>query len=94
MAYICQHGERRQAPVVYNITTVCMVLAFIIVDGSPWEILPPGIHQAALDKIEERFATNATCVEFLQLDRFTEGQKGIVSVFLPTDPLLQRKADS
>lgn len=60
----------------------------------PLEILPPGIHQATLDEIEERFATNATFVEFLQLDRFTGGQKGIVSVLLPADPLLQRKADA
>ena len=159
-----------------------MIPAFITVDGSPWEILPPGIHQATLDEIEKRFATNAwryelfnglvdatsrlrfagcrwiyldgsyvtgkprpgdfdvcwapadtdpdrldpiffdftnqratqkamfkgeffpstsisnamgqTFVEFFQLDRFTGGKKGIVSVFLPTDPLLQRKADS
>ena len=154
-----------------------MIPALITVNGSPWEILPPGIHQATFDEIEERFATNAwryelfnglidaasrlrfagcrwlyldgsyvtgkprpgdfdacwdptdtdpdkldpvffdftnkraaqkamfkgeffpstsisnamgqTFVEFFQLDRFTGGKKGIVSVFLPTDPLLQ-----
>ncbi len=161
-----------------------MIPAFITVNGSPWEVLPPGIHQATLDEIEKRFATNTwryelfnglvdaanrlrfagcsckwiylngsyvtrkpqpgdfdacwdpagtdpdkldpvffdfrnrraaqkamfngeffpstsisndvgqTFVEFFQLDRFTGGKKGIVSVFLPADPLLQRKADS
>jgi hypothetical protein len=32
--------------------------AFITANGSPWEILPPAIHQATLDEIEKRFATN------------------------------------
>lgn len=27
--------------------------------GSPWTVLPPGIHQAGLDDVEAAFATNA-----------------------------------
>jgi len=26
--------------------------------GSPWKVLPPGIHDATLDEVEGRFATN------------------------------------
>ncbi len=26
--------------------------------GSPWDILPPGMHAATLDEVEQRFATN------------------------------------
>lgn len=35
-----------------------MIPAFIEVDGSPWPILPAGIHVATLSEVEARFAIN------------------------------------
>jgi hypothetical protein len=28
--------------------------------GAPWKVLPPGLHDATLDEIDQRFATNGT----------------------------------
>ena len=36
-----------------------MVLDFIDLAGSPWPVLPPGIHLATLSEVEARFATNS-----------------------------------
>ena len=35
-----------------------MVPDFIELAGSPWPVLPPGIHPATLSEVEARFATN------------------------------------
>jgi hypothetical protein len=35
-----------------------MIPALITLDGSPWEVLPPGIHQASLTEVEEKYAYN------------------------------------
>ena len=35
-----------------------MVPALIDLDGSPWPVLPPGIHLATLAEVEARYATN------------------------------------
>ena len=36
-----------------------MVPALVPLPGSPWTVLPPGVHQASLDEVEAAFATNA-----------------------------------
>lgn len=36
-----------------------MIPALILLPGSPWNVLPPGVHQASLDEVEAAFATNA-----------------------------------
>ncbi|PIW27256.1 MAG: hypothetical protein COW30_11100 [Rhodospirillales bacterium CG15_BIG_FIL_POST_REV_8_21_14_020_66_15] len=35
-----------------------MIPALIPLSGSPWPVLPPGIHQASLDEVAAAFATN------------------------------------
>lgn len=35
-----------------------MIPALIHLPGSPWSLLPPGIHQASLDEVAAAFATN------------------------------------
>lgn len=42
----------------YNIIVVTMIPAHIDLDGSPWPILPAGIHVATLAEVEARFASN------------------------------------
>ncbi len=161
----------------YNNNVVRMIPAHIVLLGSPWPILPAGIHSATLEEVKARFVSNpkrrtqfrglvaalsnlrsAGCrrafldgsfvsakprpgdfdacwdpagvnrtaldpvlltfmnnraaqkakyhgeffpstvpadqvgtifVEFFQVDRFTGAQKGIVSIDLATDPMLQ-----
>lgn len=36
-----------------------MIPGLILVSGSPWAVLPPGIHQASLDEVAATFGTNA-----------------------------------
>ena len=36
-----------------------MIPPLVTLEGSPWTVLPPGIHQAGLDDVEAAFATNA-----------------------------------
>jgi hypothetical protein len=36
-----------------------MIPALVSLHGSPWPVLPPGIHQANLDEVAESFATNS-----------------------------------
>lgn len=36
-----------------------MIPELVALEGSPWLVLPPGIHQAGLDDVEAAFATNA-----------------------------------
>jgi hypothetical protein len=36
-----------------------MIPDFIIVQGSPWALLPPGVHDTTLDEFFLRFVTNA-----------------------------------
>jgi len=42
----------------YNIIVVTMIPHLIHVTGSPWPLLPPGIHQANLGEVATAFATN------------------------------------
>lgn len=42
----------------YNIIVVCMIPALVLLPGSPWTVLPPGVHQACLNEVETAFATN------------------------------------
>ena len=75
MAYICQHGERRQAPVVYNITTVCMVLAFIIVDGSPWKSCPRGYTKPHLTRLRNDLLPTPPLSSSFNLIALPEGKR-------------------
>lgn len=36
-----------------------MIPALTPMAGSPWPVLPPGVHSASLDEVEQSFATNA-----------------------------------
>ena len=51
-------GRRLLTKPRYNTIVVSMVPAFIDLAGSPWPVLPPGIHLGTLSEVEERFATN------------------------------------
>ena len=42
----------------YNIIVVFMIPDHINLDGSPWPVLPAGIHIATLAEVEDRFAFN------------------------------------
>lgn len=42
----------------YNIIVVSMIPALTQLPGSPWDVLPPGIHPATLTEIESAFAYN------------------------------------
>jgi Family of unknown function (DUF6932) len=42
----------------YNIIVVTMIPTLIAVPGSPWNVLPPGIHQATLMEVEQTFTYN------------------------------------
>ena len=44
--------------IYYNVIVVKMIPQLVILEGSPWAVLPPGIHQADLDEIKATFATN------------------------------------
>ena len=35
-----------------------MIPPLVILKGSPWTVLPPGVHPARLDDVESAFATN------------------------------------
>ncbi|MBY0404723.1 MAG: hypothetical protein K2X66_12545 [Cyanobacteria bacterium] len=35
-----------------------MIPSLITLPGSPWPVLPPGIHQASLDEVSATYATN------------------------------------
>ena len=35
-----------------------MIPAHVDLDGSPWPLLPTGVHEATLDEVESRFASN------------------------------------
>ena len=35
-----------------------MIPGLVPLPGSPWTVLPPGVHQASLDEVESTFATN------------------------------------
>jgi len=43
----------------YNIIVVNMIPSLVILAGSPWPVLPPGIHQASLGDVAATFAINA-----------------------------------
>jgi hypothetical protein len=43
----------------YNISVATMIPALVTLPGSPWPVLPPGIHQASLDDVATVFATSA-----------------------------------
>ncbi|MGR9159691.1 DUF6932 family protein [Rhizobium leguminosarum] len=42
----------------YNIIVVTMIPAFISVPGSPWDVLPSGIHLATLDEVRSVYGYN------------------------------------
>ncbi len=42
----------------YNIIVVSMIPKLVTLGGSPWKVLPPGVHPADLDEVEAAFATN------------------------------------
>jgi hypothetical protein len=39
----------------YNNIVVTMIPALVGIPGSPWNVLPPGIHAATLAEIEKTF---------------------------------------
>ena len=43
----------------YNIIVVTMIPALVSLPGSPWTVLPPGIHAAGLEDVAAAFATSA-----------------------------------
>lgn len=43
----------------YNIIVVFMIPTLLPLPGSPWNILPPGVHAARLEDVEAAFATNS-----------------------------------
>ena len=43
-----------------------MIPALISLPGSPWPVLPPGIHRASLDEVATAFATNIWRRELFQ----------------------------
>ena len=42
----------------YNIIVVSMIPDLTPAAGSPWPLLPPGVHSASLDEVSIRLATN------------------------------------
>lgn len=42
----------------YNIIVVHMIPVLVPLLGSPWSVLPPGIHQASLEEVAAFYATN------------------------------------
>jgi hypothetical protein len=42
----------------YNIIVVIMIPALVAIAGSPWDVLPPGVHEATLAEIELKFSYN------------------------------------
>ncbi|MEF2074432.1 DUF6932 family protein [Consotaella aegiceratis] len=43
----------------YNDIVVSMIPALVSLPGSPWAVLPPGVHAASLEDVAAIFATNA-----------------------------------
>lgn len=43
----------------YNIIVVTMIPALVPISGTPWDVLPPGVHAATLAEVETTFAYNA-----------------------------------
>ena len=43
----------------YNIIVVTMIPPLVTLEGSPWTVLPPGVHRAGLDDVKIAYATNA-----------------------------------
>jgi hypothetical protein len=43
----------------YNTIVVRMIPALVPLPGSPWAVLPPGMHAASLEDVAAAFATNA-----------------------------------
>ncbi len=44
--------------IYYNTIVVTMIPDLVPLPGSPWPVLPPGIHQATLSEVAAAFATN------------------------------------
>lgn len=42
----------------YNIIVVIMIPDLVHIPGSPWPVLPPGVHLASLSEVKGLFATN------------------------------------
>jgi hypothetical protein len=49
----------------------CVVIPELIDVGGPWNVLPPGIHDASLDEVKMQFATNPNRERLF--DGFTRG---------------------
>ena len=47
----------------YNTIVVNMIPALVPLTGSPWLVLPPGIHQATLNEVAASFAINPRRIE-------------------------------
>lgn len=45
-------------PPRYNIIVVSMIPDLIALKGSPWPVLPPGVHDASLAEVETAFVSN------------------------------------
>ncbi len=61
-----------------------MIPKFIDI-GSIWKVLPPGIHEATLKEVEQRFAITdgrRTFEEYFQIDKETGSAKGIIQIRL------------
>ena len=42
----------------HNIIVVSMIPSLVALPGSPWLVLPPGVHQASLNDVATQFATD------------------------------------
>ncbi len=58
----------------HNIIIVLMIPQWIDIRGV-WEVLPPGIHEATLEEVEDRFATSDTRRRLF--DGFKRGVKAL-----------------
>jgi len=45
--------------VAYNIIVVSMIPALVSILGTPWDVLPPGVHNVTLAEVGTAFAYNA-----------------------------------
>ena len=57
-AMIIQPVALRLTSPSYNIIVVNMIPDLVPLPGSPWPVLPPGVHQANLREVAASFATN------------------------------------
>jgi hypothetical protein len=66
----------------YNSNVVSVIPALIPMVGTPWAVLPPGVHQARLDEVQIVFATNPS--RRALFDGLVKGSRLLLSAGCPT----------